>query len=51
VGEAGSVRSSFRVPPEGCRAQRIRLSATATELPEKMQLNIGDFLIRQEDAT
>jgi hypothetical protein len=50
VSEAGSVRSTFRIPPEGCHAQRIRLTATATELSEKIQLTIGNFLIRQEGA-
>lgn len=47
---SGFIRTSFDVQAGDCDAQRIKLAATSTELPEKTQLTIDDFRIEREDG-
>lgn len=44
----GTIGSSLEIAADACEAQRIRLTATSEDLPEKVELTIADFRIERE---
>ena len=50
AGAGGIIGSSLEIAASGCEAQRIRLTATAKDLPERVELTIADFRVEREGA-